>query len=53
MLESSETVVVNCTVQDAFDYLDEPQNHKRFKPSLVRSELINRSEDGKRRSILN
>lgn len=46
MLESSETEVVDCTVQDAFDYLDEPKNHERFTPSLVRSQLINRFEDG-------
>lgn len=48
MLESTDNRVIDCSIQEAFDYLDDPKNHKRFTPNLVRSQLVDRLDDGRK-----
>lgn len=48
MLESTQSRLINCSIQEAFDYLDDPKNHERFTPSIVHSQLVDRLDDGRK-----
>lgn len=49
MIDVSESIVIERSRQDVFDFLDDPNNHVVVTPSLERAENIERLENGGKR----
>ena len=49
MIEVSETIVLDHSREDVFEFLDDPHNHHQITPSLERVENIERLDNGGKR----